>query len=81
MTTRNDGADPADRGRQTVNLASEITHDDIDAAKLVGATSAEVFEAAIHTALDRQGVHSEGRVIKYGEETIESTLPAGRELA
>jgi hypothetical protein len=37
-------------------LNVEVTQDDIDAAKLVGATGAELMEAAIHSALDRHGV-------------------------
>jgi hypothetical protein len=63
-----------------MNLNIEVTQDDIDAGRLVGATGAEVMEAAIHSALDRHGVPREGRSVKVTKEHIVIDLPPGFEI-
>jgi hypothetical protein len=55
----------------------EITDDDWEAARLVGAKGHEVLEAAIHTALDRAGIPREGRSVRVNMETITIELPPG----
>ncbi|MDH6580035.1 hypothetical protein [Kitasatospora sp. MAP5-34] len=65
----------------TVEIEIEVTEQDIEAGKLVGATGVEVMEAAIHSCLDRQGVPREGRMVHVTRETIEVELPAGWKVA
>lgn len=44
-------------------LTIRITAEDIKAAQVMGATGPEMQEAAIHDALDRQGVPRAGRTV------------------
>lgn len=61
-------------------LNVEITEEDWNAGRAVGATGAEVAEFAIHRALDRIGVPREGRAVKVTPETITIDLPPGYTL-
>lgn len=54
----------------------EVTADDIEASKLVGASGTEVLTAAIHTALDRQGCPREGRYVEVTREEITIDVPS-----
>ena len=54
----------------------EVTDDDIEAGRLVGATGSEVIAAAIHTALDRQGCPREGRDVEVTREEITIDVPS-----
>ena len=55
----------------------EVTQEDIDAARLVGASGTELIERSIHSALDRAGVPREGRVVTVTRETVTIDLPPG----
>ena len=58
----------------------QVTAEDIEAARLVGATGSELIEAAIHSSLDRLGIPREGRSVHVTLETIEIVLPPGYSL-
>jgi hypothetical protein len=45
-------------------LHVEVTADDIESARLAGASGTELIEATIHTALDRKGIPREGRTVE-----------------
>ncbi len=58
-------------------LHVEVTDDDIEAARLTGATGTELVTAAIHTALDRKGIPRAGRTVEVTLDTITVELPPG----
>ncbi|MDO0938651.1 hypothetical protein QQY66_45635 [Streptomyces sp. DG2A-72] len=58
------------------HLDVHVTPEDIEAAKVMGATPNEVMEAAIHTALDREGIPREGRRVKVTGKNIEISYQA-----
>ena len=60
-----------------VEISTEITQEDTEAALAVGASGAEVIAFAIHRSLDEQGVPREGRVVEVTAETIGIELPSG----
>jgi hypothetical protein len=45
------------------HLNIQVTAEDMEAARLMGATGPELMEAAIHTALDRMGEPRTGRTV------------------
>ena len=55
----------------------DVTQDDIDAARLTGATGAQLIERSIHSALDRAGVPCAGRAVTVTMDTITIDLPPG----
>ena len=62
-------------------LNFEVTEEDWDAGRAVGATGAEVMEFAIHRALDRmEELPREGRAVKVTPEWITIDLPPGYTL-
>jgi hypothetical protein len=73
-------SDEQDDRQLNEGLSFEITQDDMDAARAVGATGAELAEFAINRALDRMGIPREGRTVKYTAETIMIDLPPGYRL-
>ncbi|MEY9963198.1 hypothetical protein ABIA33_001231 [Streptacidiphilus sp. MAP12-16] len=66
---------------KTAKIEFEVTQEDVDAARLVGASGSEVIERSIHAQLDAQGVPREGREVHVTRETIEIELPAGWRVA
>jgi hypothetical protein len=58
----------------------DVTAEDIEAARAVGATGAELMEFAIHRALDRAGIPRAGRSVTVTRETITIDLPPGYTL-
>ena len=60
-----------------VEISGDVTQEDIDTAKAVGATGAQLVEFAIHRCLDEQGVPRQGRNVVVTVETITIDLPAG----
>jgi len=68
----------ADRPFKPIKV--EVTEEDIDAARAVGATGAELVEFAINRVLDRLGIPREGRAVKVTPETITIDLPPGYDL-
>jgi hypothetical protein len=59
-----------------VEINTNVTQEDIDAAMAVGATGTQVMEFAIHRCLDEQGVPREGRNVVVTPETITIDMPA-----
>ena len=60
-----------------VEININVTQEDIDAAKAVGATGDQMLEFSIHRCLDEQGVPREGRDVVVTMETITIDMPAG----
>lgn len=58
----------------------EVTEDDYQAARAVGATGVQLIEFAVHRALDRKGIPREGRTVTVTAETITIDLPPGYTL-
>ena len=58
----------------------EVTEDDYEAARAVGATGAQLIEFAINRALDRMGIPRKGRTVTVTAETITIDLPPGYAL-
>ena len=65
--------------RMPAALDVEVTADDIEAARLTGATGGELLAAAVHSALDRLGVPRAGRTVTVSDDysTVEIVLPEG----
>ena len=57
-------------------LDFEVTEDDYEAARAVGATGAQLMEFAVNRALDRMGIPREGRTVTVTLETITIDLHA-----
>ena len=58
----------------------EVTEDDYEAARAVGATGAQLMQFAVNRALDRMGIPREGRTVTVTAETITIDLPPGYTL-
>jgi hypothetical protein len=60
-----------------VEINTNVTREDIDAAQVLGATGTEVLEFAIHRCLDEQGVPRQGRDVTVTMVSITIDMPAG----
>ena len=64
-------------GRLELNIGDE---EDLEAARLLGATASEVIEFSIHRHLDQLGVPRDGRDVHVDSEDIVIDMPTGWEI-